>query len=647
MAGKAGEPGALPKIVRDGTNNGFFVHSRSLWWQNEDTAKLPNLVDRRSFNDLLKDVEPRGKSPEASLRSIRVEPGFTVELAATEPLVKDPIAFDWGADGRLWVLEMGDYPARAPTGKGSRAASSASSRMPTATAGTTSRRRSSTASASRRASCPGETASWSPAHRTSSTPRTATATARPIIARCSSPASPRATSSIGSTASRWASTAGSTAPTATAAGLSARSRPASRSRISGRDFRFRPDTGEFEAESGQTQYGRHRDDWGRLVRQQQSQLGLALSSSRSRTCGATRIMPPPTPGTRSSPRRGSIRSAGRWPRFNDPGMANHVTSANSPTPYRDELFGPWFATSLFVSEPVHNLVHRMVLEPDGVTFRGRRGPNGSGREFLASSDNWFRPTMLKTGPDGALWIADMYRAVIEHPEWIPDDWEKRLDLRAGSEQGRIYRVYPVDRKPRPIPRLDRLDEAGLVAALDSPSGWQRDTAQRLLLHRGGIEGRRAAAIAGRAHEAAADAGCRRSGRSPTSAAWTKSSAPRRADRRRSAGPRGDRRGGRAAAARLVTGRRGGAAAGRRSRGPGPVPRGAAAGQLGRPSRGRGAGEAGASRWQRSLDARGHPLLGDAPRAGAAGGPAGRRRRGGRRPRSSSRCWRWPARCRAG
>ena len=91
--------------------------------------------------------------------------------------------------------------------------------------------------------------------------------------------------------------------------------------------------------------------------------------------------------------------------------------------------------------------------------------------------------MLKTGPDGALWIADMYRAVIEHPQWIPDDWEAKLDLRAGSDQGRIYRVYPSDRKPRPIPRLDRLDTAGLVAALDSPSGWQRDTAQRLLLHK--------------------------------------------------------------------------------------------------------------------------------------------------------------------
>src|SRR5262249_31166226 len=104
------DAGALPEIVRDGLNNGMGVHSRHLWWQNETTAKLPDLVDRRSFNELLQGVDPRGKSPEASRRSIRVNPGFTVELVAHEPLVKDPIAFDWGADGRLWVLEMGDYP---------------------------------------------------------------------------------------------------------------------------------------------------------------------------------------------------------------------------------------------------------------------------------------------------------------------------------------------------------------------------------------------------------------------------------------------------------------------------------------------------------------------------------------------------------
>ncbi|HMJ91161.1 MAG TPA: HEAT repeat domain-containing protein, partial [Candidatus Acidoferrum sp.] len=171
-------------------------------------------------------------------------------------------------------------------------------------------------------------------------------------------------------------------------------------------------------------------------------------------------------------------------RFNDAFAANHVTSGNSPTPYRDELFGSEFANSVFISEPVHNLVHREVLEPDGVTFTSRRANDEANTEFVASSDNWFRPTMLKTGPDGALYIADMYRLVIEHPEWIPAEMQKRLDLRAGDDKGRIYRVYPGGVKLRRVPNLVKLSASELAGALDSPNGWQRDTAQRLLLERG-------------------------------------------------------------------------------------------------------------------------------------------------------------------
>ncbi|MBI3864601.1 MAG: HEAT repeat domain-containing protein, partial [Planctomycetia bacterium] len=81
------------------------------------------------------------------------------------------------------------------------------------------------------------------------------------------------------------------------------------------------------------------------------------------------------------------------------------------------------------------------------------------------------------------YVVDMYRAVIEHPQWIPDTWQKKLDLRAGHDKGRIYRVYPVDKKPRAIPRLDKLSTEELVAALDSPSGWQRDLAQQLIIER--------------------------------------------------------------------------------------------------------------------------------------------------------------------
>jgi putative membrane-bound dehydrogenase-like protein len=483
IAGKAGEPGALPKIVRDGTNNGFFVHSRSLWWQNEDTSKLPNMVDRRTFNDLLKDVEPRGKSPEASLRSIRVEPGFTVELVATEPLVKDPIAFDWGADGKLWVVEMGDYPLGAD-GHGRPGGvvrlledADGDGRYDRATTFLDG------------LGFPSGIMPWRKGVLVACAPDILYAEDRDGDGN----AEHREVLFTGFTEGNqqhringfelgldgWVYGANGDS------GGTVRSTRTGKSvGISGRDFRFRPDTGEFEAESGQTQYGRHRDDWGHWFGNNNPNWAwhYVLSDQDVRR---NPHYAPPDPRQTLEPATRLFPISRTLARFNDPGAANHATSANSPMPYRDELFGPWFGTSLFVSEPVHNVVHRMVLEPDGVTFRGRRGPDGSGREFVASSDNWFRPTMLKTGPDGALWIADMYRAVIEHPEWIPDDWEKRLDLRAGSEQGRIYRVFPVDRRRRPIPQLDRLDQAGLVDALDSPNGWRRDTALRLLLHRGG------------------------------------------------------------------------------------------------------------------------------------------------------------------
>ncbi len=123
------------------------------------------------------------------------------------------------------------------------------------------------------------------------------------------------------------------------------------------------------------------------------------------------------------------------------------------------------------------------MRPEGLVFRSRRAADERDSEFLASADNWFRPTSLATGPDGALWVADMYRQTIEHPQWIPQAIQDQIDLRAGSDMGRIYRVYPVGCTPRAIPRLDKLSTAELVAALDSPSGWQRDMVQQLLVWR--------------------------------------------------------------------------------------------------------------------------------------------------------------------
>jgi putative membrane-bound dehydrogenase-like protein len=425
--------------------------------------------------------ETRSRSPQAALESIQVEPGFRVELAACEPLVKDPIAFDWGADGKLWVVEMGDYPLGLD-GKGK---PGGVVRVLEDTSGDGRYVKETTFLAG--LGFPSGLLPWRNGVLIACAPDIFYAEDTDGDGK----ADRREVLFTGFTEGNqqhrlngfelgldgWVYGANGDSGGRVRSLKTGKSTP-----INGQDFRFRPDSGEFEAESGQTQFGRHRDDWGRWFGNNNSTWAwhyvLAGSQVRRNPFYAA-----PDPRQNLEVETRVYPTSRTLERFNDPNMANHVTSANSPTPYRDDLFGPSFARSLFVSEPVHNLVHRIVLEPRGASFRGRRGPEESRREFLASSDNWFRPTMLKTGPDGALWIADMYRFVIEHPEWIPDDWERRLDLRAGSQEGRIYRVYPRDAKLRVIPRLDKLDTAGLVAALDSPGGWQRDTAQRLLLER--------------------------------------------------------------------------------------------------------------------------------------------------------------------
>jgi len=134
---------------------------------------------------------------------------------------------------------------------------------------------------------------------------------------------------------------------------------------------------------------------------------------------------------------------------------------------------------------VHNLVRRVLLTPDGVSFRAGRAPDEARSEFLASRDNWFRPVQARTGPDGALWIVDMYRFVIEHPRWIPPDRLAKLDVRAGADKGRIYRIYPRDATLPPIRDLTKLSSAKLAAALDTKNGTERDRIHQELVFSSG------------------------------------------------------------------------------------------------------------------------------------------------------------------
>ena len=182
--------------------------------------------------------------------------------------------------------------------------------------------------------------------------------------------------------------------------------------------------------------------------------------------------------------------------------------------YRDELLGAEFKDNAFTCEPVNQLVHRMVLKPNGTTFIADRAADEAKSEFLTSTDNWFRPVQARTAPDGALWIVDMYRYVIEHSRWIPQNVQDELDVYAGSNLGRIYRVLPKDAKPRPWPRLDKLNTAQLVAAMDSPNGWQRDMAQQLLVSRRDEAAAQPLTEIGERTPNARRLGCKRSARWP-------------------------------------------------------------------------------------------------------------------------------------
>ncbi len=252
-----------------------------------------------------------------------------------------------------------------------------------------------------------------------------------------------------------------------------------------RGVRFRPDTYQLEYISGNTQFGQSFDQWGRhflhnnsnhireeviaaryLQRNPDLLIGSAMQDISDH--GAAAVVYPIT----------------KNPRFELLTNVGEFTSACGLTVY---LGGLWPQLGLFslVAEPAHDLVHRDVLSPSGVTFCARRAQQGS--EFLASTDSWFRPVNFTIGPDGAIYVLDYYRPIIEHPEWMSSEHHHdNKQLYEGQDRGRIYRIVPDTQPPLPLPKgihLDQAPDEELVRHLADPNIWYRRTAQRLLVDR--------------------------------------------------------------------------------------------------------------------------------------------------------------------
>lgn len=182
-----------------------------------------------------------------------------------------------------------------------------------------------------------------------------------------------------------------------------------------------------------------------------------------------------TPGVNRGYSKGILRPDGTLAK---------TTAACGPLIYRGDNFPAEFRGNAFVCEPAGNLIIRDILTEttgDGMTGREAYGHS----EFLASTDERFRPTSLYNGPDGALYLVDMYRGVIEHRLSVTTYLRRQIKARHLEQPlglGRIYRIYYGDTPPAGETLAD-LDSTALVPKLGSPRGWVQDTAQRLIVER--------------------------------------------------------------------------------------------------------------------------------------------------------------------
>lgn len=169
------------------------------------------------------------------------------------------------------------------------------------------------------------------------------------------------------------------------------------------------------------------------------------------------------------------------------GTLKQFTSACGQAFFRGDRLGAGINGDYFLCEPVGRLIRRSKVHyADSGHFELSNRYEKDLGEFISSTDGNFRPVNLHTGPDGCLYIVDMYHGIIQEKAYITDYLRKEIlqaEYEKNIRRGRIYRVVRDGIKPGPRPKLLDATPGALIAALAHPNGWWRDTAQSLLVTR--------------------------------------------------------------------------------------------------------------------------------------------------------------------
>jgi len=443
-------------------------------------------------------------SPEQAMQSFRLHDDFAIDLFAAEPHVMDPVEMVFDAEGNIYVVEMPDYPFKPETGQ-----AGGSIKMLVDTDGDGQIDQSSVF-----ADGLSEATSvlpWKNGILVTAAPD--------ILYLQDTDGDQRAdvwevlftgffenNSEAQITNLRYSVDNWIYAANHGQAGEVSFSRQPDAPKLSmqGGDFRFRLDKEAFELTSGPAQFGQAINDWGhRFITQNTIHIRHAVMPKRYMERHGH--MPSSTVALNISdhdlrmyqdtppPYWRAERTRRRQKRYEEEGLdrieyaEDHFTGSSGATFYGADAFPSEYYGNIFTGDVAGNLIHRDVLLPhdSSPTYTAVRHALEQDKEFLSSTDPWFRPANFTVGPDGYLYVIDMYRQHIETPLSIPEDLKEDMDFLNGMDKGRIYRIRPKDASAvkAALPRLKEKPSAELAELLSHPNQWWRLQAQRLLLER--------------------------------------------------------------------------------------------------------------------------------------------------------------------